>query len=123
MTYYASNTGPFISLEKLSGGYDLLRMLHIHLIIPPQVLEELTDGASTAIDYLHHFGIEDLVTVKIPPEPDYILEELDYGEPQLSPHFLQAAKASENTLFCCNTSSNRFMRGTSRNSGIFGIRP
>ena len=34
-----SNTGPLISLEKLSHGYDFIRQLYEKLVIPPAVLD------------------------------------------------------------------------------------
>jgi hypothetical protein len=80
MPNYVSNTGPFISLEKLDGDYQLLRQLGVQIIIPPQILEELTNGMPADTDYLNHFGITDLVTVQISPEPNHILKKLDYGE-------------------------------------------
>jgi len=39
-----SNTGPLILLEKLRPGYDFIRQLYDTLIIPPGVLDEVTEG-------------------------------------------------------------------------------
>jgi len=60
-----SNTGPLISLEKLSGGYDLMRRLYATVIVPPTVIEELAShGFSRPQDYLRHFGIEDVIQIR-----------------------------------------------------------
>ena len=36
-----SNTGPVISLEKLSNGFDFIRKLYDKIILPEEVLKEL----------------------------------------------------------------------------------
>jgi predicted nucleic acid-binding protein len=36
-----SNTGPLITLEKITGGFDFIRLLYDKLIIPPVVLDEI----------------------------------------------------------------------------------
>lgn len=40
-----SNTGPFISLERFSYGFKLMRQLYDKVFIPTQVLEELQRGS------------------------------------------------------------------------------
>jgi predicted nucleic acid-binding protein len=60
----ASDTGPLITLEKLSDGYRFIRLLYDRIIIPPTVLEELTQGQFISPRaYLRHYGIEDLLEV------------------------------------------------------------
>jgi predicted nucleic acid-binding protein len=39
-----SDTGPLISLEKLSDGYSFFRLLYAKILIPFSVLEELSVG-------------------------------------------------------------------------------
>ena len=59
-----SNTGPLISLEKLRQGYDFIRQLYDTIIIPPSVLDEVTEGQfATPHAYLQHYGIVDLIEV------------------------------------------------------------
>ena len=60
-----SNTGPLISLEKLNNGYEFIRKLYDEVLIPPIVLEEVaSDHFSTPTDYLHYYGITDLIQVR-----------------------------------------------------------
>jgi len=60
-----SNTGPLISLEKLSQGYDFIRRLYDTLIITPVVLEEVAAGQfATPDEYLQHYNISDLLEVR-----------------------------------------------------------
>ena len=59
-----SNTGPLISLEKLRQGYDFIRQLYDTIIIPPSVLDEVTEGQFTTPQaYVQHYGIGDLLEV------------------------------------------------------------
>jgi len=59
-----SNTGPLISLEKLSQGYTFIRQLYAKIIISPVVLEEVATGQfDTPAEYLQHYGISDLIEV------------------------------------------------------------
>jgi predicted nucleic acid-binding protein len=39
-----SNTGPLISLEKLSQGYGFIQRLYEKILIPPTVLSEVAEG-------------------------------------------------------------------------------
>lgn len=59
-----SDTGPLITLEKLSDGYRFIRLLYDKIIIPRTVLDELTQGQFLSSQaYLKHYGIEDLLEV------------------------------------------------------------
>ena len=59
-----SDTGPLISLEKLTGGYDFIRRLFDKLLIPPAVLSEIAYGQfDEPRAYLEHHGITDLVEI------------------------------------------------------------
>lgn len=75
-----SNTGPLITLERLPGGYDLMRRLYRRILIPPQVLAELAAGLTATMDYLEHHHIQDLVAVEGAPDPAPQLARLDEGE-------------------------------------------
>jgi predicted nucleic acid-binding protein len=60
----ASDTGPLITLEKLSDGYRFIRLLYDRIIIPPIVLDELVQGQFVSPQaYLEHYGVEDLLQV------------------------------------------------------------
>src|SRR5215813_7041922 len=62
--HIVSNTGPLISLEKLRQGYDFIRQMYDTMIIPPGVLDEVTEGQfATPHAYLQHYGIVDLIEV------------------------------------------------------------
>lgn len=77
-----SDTGPIITLEKLPGGFDLLRKLYDQIQIPQQVATELADGFEDSTTYLDHFGIADfcqIVAVEV-PKSDSELATLDSGE-------------------------------------------
>lgn len=75
-----SDTGPFISLEKLPDGFALIRQLYDRVFIPKQVLLELAAGSSAPERYLKRHGIDDLVEVVpvVTGDPDLIA--LDPGE-------------------------------------------
>jgi len=75
-----SNTGPFISFEKLPDGFTLLRKLYDKVYIPRQVLLELSVGLSAPDEYLKRHGLENLVEVVpvLTRDPDLI--GLDPGE-------------------------------------------
>jgi predicted nucleic acid-binding protein len=47
-----SDTGPFITLEKLPGGFELLRRLYDRVLLPQQVLAELAEGWPSGSTYL-----------------------------------------------------------------------
>jgi len=60
-----SNTGPLISLEKLSDGYQFIHQLYDKIIIPPVVLNEVAQGHFDECDaYLHHYGITELIEIR-----------------------------------------------------------
>jgi uncharacterized protein len=75
-----SNTGPFITLEKLPGGFKLLRQLYDRVLLPERVLAELTEGIPAGEGYLKRFGIEDLVEVVEVASTDQDLAALEAGE-------------------------------------------
>lgn len=81
-----SDTGPLISLEKISGGYRFIRRLYDRLLVPPAVLKELAAGAfESEAAYLGHYEIGDLIEVRAPsqPEPEGVsTRRLDEGERQ-----------------------------------------
>jgi len=60
----ASDTGPLITLEKLSNGYRFIRLLYDKILIPRVVLEELVQGQFLdSRAYIEHYGIADLLRV------------------------------------------------------------
>ncbi|HSK81362.1 MAG TPA: hypothetical protein VLQ45_33220 [Thermoanaerobaculia bacterium] len=60
----ASDTGPLITLEKLSDGYRFIRLLYDKILIPRTVLGELVQGQFLSAQvYLEHYGVEDLLEV------------------------------------------------------------
>lgn len=84
-----SDTGPLISLEKITGGYRFIRCLYDRLVVPPAVMNELVAGPFESKEaYLHHFDAEDLVVVKERSEASATedlerkTEHLDEGEQQ-----------------------------------------
>jgi predicted nucleic acid-binding protein len=80
-----SNTGPLISLEKLTQGYDFIRRLYDKVIIPPAVLEEVAVGQfATPREYLQHYSIRDLIEVRTVSQPRVLpeAERLHEGETQ-----------------------------------------
>jgi predicted nucleic acid-binding protein len=74
-----SNTGPFITLERLPDGFSLLWRLFDQVFIPPEVLEELAEGM-TPEQYLAAHDLEDFVVVEAVDFSDPDLEPLDLGE-------------------------------------------
>ena len=77
----ASDTGPLISLEKLPGGFALLRRLFARVLIPPEVLAELAEGHESK-DYLRDHSLD--ATVVVTPEraslAGGVAQRLDAGE-------------------------------------------
>lgn len=60
-----SNTGPLISLEKLTNGYEFIRRLYETIFVPPSVLFEIAhDQYASPTDYLAYYGITDLICVR-----------------------------------------------------------
>jgi predicted nucleic acid-binding protein len=79
----ASDTGPLITLEKLSDGYRFIRLLYDKIVIPRTVLEELVQGQFLSTQaYLEHYGIEDLLEIVETPGGLEVpgVELLDAGE-------------------------------------------
>ena len=59
-----SDTGPLISLEKLTDGFGLIRLLYDTILISPTVLKELEEGVfNEGISYLDHHGISGLIEI------------------------------------------------------------
>ncbi len=59
------DTGPLISLEKITGGYRFIGRLYDRLIMPSAVTDELVAGQFEAQEaYLRHFDAKGLVVVK-----------------------------------------------------------
>jgi predicted nucleic acid-binding protein len=80
-----SNTGPLISLEKLSQGYDFIRRLYEKIFIPPAVLNEVAEGQfENPQAYLQYYGISDLIEVRTVSQPHPLpeAERLHDGEMQ-----------------------------------------
>jgi predicted nucleic acid-binding protein len=80
-----SNTGPLISLEKLSQGYDFIQQLYEKLVIPPAVLDEVAEGRFVNSDeYLRHYNILDMVEIRAVSQSRGLpeVERLHEGERQ-----------------------------------------
>ena len=75
-----SDTGPIITLERLLGGFALLLRLYRRILIPPQVLNELTAGLYISGDHLQHYQVDDFIVVVAAPPPSPELARLDDGE-------------------------------------------
>ena len=48
-----SDTGPLISLERMTGGFPFIRRLYDRIIVPPAVLDELGFGYGSVTDHGH----------------------------------------------------------------------
>src|SRR5699024_10035049 len=80
-----SDTGPIISLEKLTGGFQFIRKLYDEVIIPTAVLEELAQGEfESGGAYLSYYHAGDILTIKRVSSFDLQAEtsHLDKGERQ-----------------------------------------
>lgn len=80
-----SDAGPLISLEKLTGGFNLIRQLFDIIIVPQVVLDELAQGQhDNPQAYVHHFAIEDLIEIRAVAVETALLESqrLHEGEKQ-----------------------------------------
>ena len=78
-----SDTGPLITLEKMSDGYEFIRKLYDKIIIPSAVLKEVAEGNfSDPLDYLAAYEIEDLIEIRTVQKISNIpgIERLDAGE-------------------------------------------
>ena len=85
MRQIVSNTGPLLSLEKLTQGYDFIRRLYDKVLIPPAVLEEVAIGQfATPSEYLQHYDISDLLEMRTVSQPRVLpeAERLHDGETQ-----------------------------------------
>lgn len=81
------DTGPLISLEKITNGYRFIGRLYDRLIVPSAVMDEVVAGQFETKDaYLRHFEAEGFVVVKHLAEPSSVeeieskTEHLDKGE-------------------------------------------
>lgn len=60
-----SDTGPLITLEKLSDGYSFIRKLYKKILIPQAVMLELAQGSfENTLAYLNHYEVEDLFEIR-----------------------------------------------------------
>lgn len=84
-TSIVSDTGPLITLEKLSDGYNFIRKIYDRILVPTIVTQELYQGEFSSWNaYQQHYGINDLIEV-INPTCNHILSTvqlLDEGEKQ-----------------------------------------
>ena len=58
------DTGPLISLEKLDDGFSFIRKMYHTILVPPAVIEELTEGYDSPTHYLDQYEISDLIRVQ-----------------------------------------------------------
>ena len=79
-----SDTGPIISLEKLSDGFRFIRLLYDRILIPKAVLDELVEGQFEDEEaYIDHYEVDDLFVVRTVSSPIEHLTptvSLDAGE-------------------------------------------
>ena len=80
-----SDTGPLISLEKITDGYALMGKLYSQILIPDGVAQELWQGMFASWEaYCKHYGLGDFVAVveiqTVKSHPGF--ETLDEGEQQ-----------------------------------------
>ena len=61
-----SDTGPLISLKKITGGYAFIRKIYDQIIVSPSVLEEVAYGYKNHEAYLATHQVGDLIFVKEP---------------------------------------------------------
>jgi predicted nucleic acid-binding protein len=80
MREYVSDTGPLISFEIIPGGFMLLRRLVGGILVPPEVVDELSVGLLPGSDYLAHYGIADFVRVEPAPAAPAATAGLHEGE-------------------------------------------
>ncbi len=66
--WIVSDTGPLITLEKLSDGYSFIRKLYKKILISTTVMDELAQGSFENIQaYLNHFAVDDLLEIRKAP--------------------------------------------------------
>ncbi len=58
-----SNTGPLITLEKLPDGYEFIRKLYRKILVPIEVMEEVSEQIGGSEHYVQHYHIEDLLEI------------------------------------------------------------
>lgn len=75
-----SDSGPLISFEKIPKGFGLFRRVASRVLIPPQVLEEVTAGLPLGHDYLTHYDLRGFVEVIPAPPPPEAADALHDGE-------------------------------------------
>ena len=77
-----ADTGPIISLEKLTGGFEFIRRLYDEVVVPSAVMRELVTGQfDTTDEYLAHFNAAEVLVVQNPKGTDpYDWPDLDPGE-------------------------------------------
>ncbi len=80
-----SDTGPLITLEKLTNGYAFIRSLYDQIIIPPTVFEEVTHGYQNPQNYLVDHAIVGFLEINydsttMPSQPK--ISRLHEGEKQ-----------------------------------------
>jgi predicted nucleic acid-binding protein len=63
-----ADAGPLISLEKLPGGFDLLRYTCSRLLVPLPVLGEVSHLLLPGEDYFARYRLPKAVTLEIVPE-------------------------------------------------------
>lgn len=59
-----SDTGPLITLEKITDGYGFIRKLFDVILVPPAVINELAEKYDSPEDYLRAYQISDLIRVQ-----------------------------------------------------------
>ena len=76
-----SNSGPLISLEKLPDGFDFIRSLYDRIIIPPEVLAEVSVHYASEEKYLTQYHLDDLLEIQqIDVMPELENTDLDIAE-------------------------------------------
>ncbi|NER94025.1 MAG: hypothetical protein F6J86_09325 [Symploca sp. SIO1B1] len=84
-SFIVSDTGPLISLEKLSDGYSFIGQLYHRILVPTIVTEELYRSEfSSWSAYQQYYGLGDLIEVVEPTSNTVlsIVQLLDEGEKQ-----------------------------------------
>lgn len=80
-----SDTGPLITLEKLTDGYKFISKIYDRILVPTIVTQELYRGEfSSWSAYERHYGLSDLIEVTNPTSDSTLsaVQLLDEGEKQ-----------------------------------------
>ena len=81
-----NDEGPLITLEKLPDGFSFIRTLYRRIIVPPAIIEEVERGdqIGEGVPYAEHYGVDDLLDVRVPTRPIRLpgAERLQEGETQ-----------------------------------------